>query len=183
MGRRSGVQDLIAIHRDAAAARSSIEALSRAGVDGGAISLLAAGDEMPLSRHAVRTSDGGASSRLGGVSVRGAVIGAIVGAAFGAVLVGFVAGSMTAIAAGILGGAVAGAGLGALTGLMGLPTMAPAWERSFAPLRPGSVIVAVRNTSDDELTRAQAALEGTEAFELRRVRDIDDVPAEPVEAD
>jgi hypothetical protein len=176
MGARSGLPDLVVVHRDGAAARRTIERLSRAGVDGGAIELLGHVEVAHAGRAGDRQTDLGSSLALGGRVLRGAVWGVLPGAVFGLILLWVTAGgAATALLAGAAGGASFGASVGALTGLLAAPTMASSWERTFAPMVPGGVAVGIRVTSPRVQQRARRALRGTTAHSISEVRDLDDL--------
>lgn len=145
MGRRAGFDDLLAVHRDGPTARRTIERLSRAGVDGGAICLLGQVEVTTAGRAGDRQTDLGSSLALGGQVLRGIAWGVPPGALFGALVLALTAAEPTAavVAAGAGGGALFGVSVGALTGLLSTPTMATSWERTFAPMVPGGVGVGV----------------------------------------
>lgn len=177
MGVRTGLPDLLVVHADARDARTCIERLSRAGVDGGAIELLGRIEVVSAGRAADRQTDRGSSLALGGRIVRGGLWGIPPGAAFGAVLLTATYDQGTAVLlAGLAGGATFGAGVGVLVGLLTVPTMAASWERTFAPLVPGGVAVGIRGTDRRTLERARRVLHGSGARTVREVVDLDDLP-------
>lgn len=177
MGRRSGLPDLVVVHADARGARTCIERLSRAGVDGGAIELLGRVEVTTAGRAGDRQTDRGSSLALGGRVLVGALWGVPPGAIFGAVLLSVTYEQGTAaLLAGLLGGATFGAGVGIMTGLLTIPSMSSSWERTFAPLLPGGVAVGVRGTDERTLARARRVLAGLEARTVREVADLDDLP-------
>jgi hypothetical protein len=182
MGSRAGLPDLVAVHRDGAAARRTIERLSRNGIDGGAIELLGRIEVVTAGRAGDRQTDLGSSLALGKRILRGALWGLVPGAVFGAVLLSLVAGASLGVAvAGAAGGASFGASVGALTGLLAAPTMASSWERTFAPMVPGGVAIGIRVTSPRVQRRARRSLAKTEAHSVTEVADLDDLPDVPPE--
>lgn len=179
MGRRSGLPDLVAVHRDGRAARSTIERLSRAGIDGGAISLPGDGEVVTAGRYGDRQVDLGSSLALGGRIVRGIVWGVVPGAVFGMVLLLAVTDrSPLVLASGAAGGGLLGMGLGILLSLLTIPTMASSWERTFAPRVPGGVAVGVRIEGPRTLRRAAPVLRSSGAYSVVEVVDLDDLAAE-----
>lgn len=181
MGRRSGLPDLVAFHDSGSSARSTIERLSRAGIDGGAIELLGPVEVVTAGRYGDRQTDRGSSLALGGRLLRGLVWGAGPGAVFGAVVLSVASSpALVVVASGAGGGALFGAGVGALTALLAAPTMASSWERTFSPLVPGSVVVGVRVDSGRTARRARRVLERGAAHRVRSVTDLDELPAGPV---
>jgi hypothetical protein len=181
VGRRSGLPDLVVVHRDAGAARACIERLSRAGVDGGAIELLGRIEVVTAGRDGDRQTDRGSSLALGGRILRGALYGVPPGALFGAALLAATSEEgAPALLYGLGGGATFGAGVGMLLGLLTVPTMASSWERTFAPLVPGGVAVGVRGLDRRTLARARRVLAGFDARTIREVSDLDELPDVPV---
>lgn len=181
MGHRSGLPDLVAVHGDIVAARHTIERLSLHGVDGGAIELVGRGEVRTAGRAGDRQTDRGSSLAMGGRFVRGWLLGAVAGALFGTVVVAL-ATELTALAfvAGGLGGAAFGAGIGALTALQSTPTMAPSWERTFAPQVPVTeVLVGVHVTDARTAARARRAFRDTEVLRVDEVPDLDDLDLGP----
>lgn len=180
MGHRSGLPDLVVRHDDAAAARDRIVALSRAGIDGGAIELLGRVEVVTAGRAADRQVDLGSTRAIAGRAVRGAALGAVPGAGFG-VLVLALATTVTTpvLAAGAVGGAAFGVSVGALVGLLTVPTMAGSWERTFAPLVPGGVLVGIRIDGPRSRRRANRVLAGCRPGDVEEVPDLDDLPDLP----
>lgn len=175
MGRASGLPDIVAVHRDGKAARATIERLSRAGVDGGAIELIGNVEVVTAGRYGDRQTDLGSSLALGGRVVRGALYGILPGAVFGMIVLAIASSARwQVLAAGAGGGAMFGASVGVLVGLLSVPSMARSWERTFAPLVPGSVLVGVR--VEDARTRRRAHRALTPGVEVREVLDLDEVP-------
>jgi hypothetical protein len=180
VGVRSGLPDLVAVHRDGATARRTIERLSRNGVDGGAIELLGRLEVVTAGRAGDRQTDLGSSLALGKRVVRGALWGLVPGAIFGAVLLAIVTvPTPVVVLSGAAGGASFGASVGALTGLLAAPTMASSWERTFAPRVPGGVAVGIRVTSPRVQRRARRALEHCETESVTEVADLDELPDGP----
>lgn len=180
MGRRSGLPDLIAVHRDGRAARITIERLSRAGVDGGAISLPGEREVVTAGRYGDRQTDLGSSLALGGRLVRGALWGVGPGAVFGLVLLAIATEpTVTVLLAGAGGGAILGVGIGILLSLLMIPTMASSWERTFAPMVPGGVAVGIRINGPRTLRRARPVLRRTAVQSVMEVVDLDELPATP----
>lgn len=174
MGRASGQPDLVAVHPDAASARATIERLSRAGVDGGAIELLGNVEVVTAGRYGDRQTDLGSSLALGGRVVRGALWGVAPGALFGMIVLAMASTPRwPVLAAGAGGGAMFGASVGVLVGLLAVPSMAGSWERTFSPMVPGGVVVGVRIEDTRAGRRARRAL--TRVAEVREVEDLDDV--------
>jgi hypothetical protein len=178
MGRRSGLPDLVVVHDDGAAARRTIERLSRGGVDGGSIVLLGPVEVAADDRHGDRQTDLGSSLALGGRILRGALLGIPPGAAFGLVLFLAVASAhpWPALLAGAAGGASLGAGIGILVGLLSAPTMASSWERTFSPLLPGGVAVGVHVTDQRAQRRAKRVLASLRGGVVQEVEDLDELP-------
>lgn len=177
MGTDSGLPDLLVVLEDPRSARSCIERLSRAGVDGGAIALLGRVEVVTAGRDGDRQTDRGASLALGGRVLRGLVWGLPPGAAFGLVLLSVTSRPGTGVVlAGLGGGAVFGAGVGVLTALLTVPTMADSWERTFAPLLPGGIALGVRGTDARTLTRARRVVARCGARSVREVADLDALP-------
>ncbi|MEX2548762.1 MAG: hypothetical protein WD638_00940 [Nitriliruptoraceae bacterium] len=176
--------DLVAFHHDGRTARATIVRLSRAGVDGGAITLLGPVEVVTAGRYGDRQTDRGSGLALGGAFLRGAAWGAGPGALFGAVLLAIAAdASVPAVLLGAAGGASFGAAVGALTGLLHAPTMVSSWERTFAPLVPGPVAVGVRCADERALTRALRVLRVSGAHTIRLVADLDGLPDGPLDPD
>ncbi|MTV25670.1 hypothetical protein FTX61_09645 [Nitriliruptoraceae bacterium ZYF776] len=176
MGHRSQLPDLVIVHADARAARGTIERLSRAGVDGGAIELLGRVEVVTAGRAADRQTDRGSSLAVGGRVLRGFAIGVPPGAVFGVILFGFSTDLAAATWAGAAGGAGFGAAVGVLTALLTTPTMTSSWERTFAPLVPGGVAVGVRGLDARTLTRARRVAAASGARTVREVVDLDELP-------
>lgn len=175
MGHRSGLSDLVAVHRDGRGARRTIERLSRAGVDGGAIQLLGSGEVVTAGRYGDRQVDRGSSLALGGRVLRGIVWGIPPGALFGALLLVIASeGTREVLVAGAAGGAGLGAGIGILVALLTIPTMAGSWERTFAPRVPGGIVVGVRVSDERTRRRALPVLRSCPAHSLLEVVDLDD---------
>ena len=178
MGRRSGLPDLVVLHDDGAAARRTIERLSRAGVDGGTIVLLGPVEAVGSGRHGDRQTDLGSSLALGGRVLRGVLWGIPPGAVFGLVLFLVVATRhpWTALLAGAAGGASLGAGVGVLVALLSAPTMASSWERTFSPLLPGGVAVGVHVIDARTQRRARRVLADLPELTVQEVEDLDELP-------
>lgn len=180
MGHASGMPDLVALHADARSARSTIERLSRAGVDGGAIEMIGDTEVVTAGRYGDRQTDLGSSLHLGGRIVRGVLWGVGPGALFGVLLLALATSPTVAVvAAGAAGGALFGASVGALTGLLAVPSMVSSWERTFAPHVPGVVALGVRiegARSDRRVRRVLATCGSTAVVE---VPDLDDLPSGP----
>ena len=172
------------MHHDGRTARSTIERLSRAGVDGGAIELLGRSEVVTAGRYGDRQTDLGSSLAIGGRILRGVAWGVLPGAVFGALLLAFATTpSLTSIGAGALGGAGFGASLGALTSLLAVPTMASSWERTFSPMVPGGVVIGVRIDDDRGLQKAKRVLRLCGAHTVREVVDLADLPELPIPPD
>jgi hypothetical protein len=184
VGHRSGQPDLVALHHDGRTARGTIERLSRAGVDGGAIELLGPVEVVTAGRYADQQTDRGSSLAVGGRVLRGLAWGIGPGAVFGAVLLAVTTSpTAAAVASGAAGGAFFGAGVGVLTALLTIPTMASSWERTFSPLVPGGVAVGVRVEDARTAKRAARVLRVCAAHEVREVDDLDDLPQGPLGPD
>lgn len=180
MGRASGLPDLVVAHADGSSARSTIERLSRAGVDGGAIELLGNVEVVTDGRYGDRQTDLGSSLALGGRVVRGALYGVVPGAIFGMIVLAVASSARwQVLAAGAGGGALLGVSVGVLLGLLTVPSMARSWERTFAPLVPGGVAVGVR--VEDERTRRRARRALADRDQVREVPDLDELPSEAPE--
>jgi hypothetical protein len=176
VGRRSGFDDLVVLHADGPAARRTIERLSRAGVDGGAIVLLDPVEARAPGRAGDRQTDLGSSLALGGRVLRGALLGIPPGAAFGMVLLAVAGQPWTALLAGAAGGGSLGAGIGVLVSLLSAPTMAASWERTFSPLLPGGVAVGVHVADGRVQRRARRALQSLDGVTVQEVADLEDLP-------
>lgn len=178
MGRRDGHADLVVLHADGRRARHTIERLSRAGVDGGSIVLLGPVEAKPPGRQGDRQTDLGSSLALGGRVLRGVLLGMAPGALFGVLVLAVAVGDQPwpALLAGAGGGATLGAGIGVLVSLLGAPTMASSWERTFSPLLPGGVAVGVHVASHKTQRRARRALHRTHGVTVQEVADLDDLP-------
>lgn len=177
MGHRSELPDLVALHRDARAARQTIERLSRAGIDGGLIRMVSATEVVTAGRYGDRQVDLGSSVLLGGRVLRGIAWGVGPGALFGAAVLAVAARPTPAVlTAGAAGGALLGAGIGVLIALLTVPTMAASWERTFAPMVPGDVVIGVRVDDRGIQRRARRALDSCGAYSLQEVTDLDDLP-------
>ena len=176
MGERSGLPDLVALYPDGETARRVIERLSRAGVDGGAIELLGPVEAVSDGRYGDRQTDLGSSLALGGRLVRSLGWGMVPGAIFGAVVLSIsTEPNLVVIAWGAGGGAIFGGGIGVLTGLLSIPTMARSWERTFAPLVPGGIMVGVRVDKERTDRRARRVLR-EESRSFTEVEDLDLLP-------
>lgn len=177
MGHRSQLPDLVAVHRDPRAARQTIERLSRAGVDGGVIELLSATEVVTAGRYSDRQVDLGSSLLLAGRVLRGIAWGVGPGALFGVVLLAIATEpTLRVVAAGAGGGAILGAAIGTLMALLTVPTMATSWERTFAPMVPGGIVIGVRIDNRRVQRRARRVLDRCGAHSLREVVDLDELP-------
>ena len=180
MGRQAGLPDLVVVHRDAAAARATIERLSLAGLDGGAIELLGHVEVVTAGRYGDRQVDRGSAVALGTRLLRGIAWGAPLGALFGTVLVAVATRpGWEAILPGAAVGVVFGAAVGMLTAVLAIPTMASSWERTFAPMVPGGVVVGVRVEDRRALRRADRALADRREADVHEIGDLDDLPDAP----
>lgn len=178
MGRDAGLADLVVLHEDGDGARRTIEQLSRAGVDGGAIVLLGPVEAVTEVRVGDRQTDGGSSRVLLSRLVRGWLLGAVPGVVFGLALLLAVGGEqpLGVLLAGSAGGLLLGAGIGALVALLSTPTMAASWERTFSPLLPGGVAVGIHVTSRRAQRRAHRALRRLPSGVVEEVDDLGDLP-------
>lgn len=173
--------DLLVFHRDGASARRTIERLSRAGIDGAAISLIGPAEVVTAGRYGDRQTDRGSAFALGGRVLRGGAIGAVPGALFGGLLMAvFAEPTVIDVGAGALGGAGFAAGIGVLTALLHAPTMVTAWERTFSPLVPGGVVVGVAISSARARARADRALRTADVERVVEVDDLDELPEGPI---
>ena len=166
------------LHADGSQARRTIERLSRAGVDGGAMVLLGPVEARAPGRHGDRQTDLGSSLALGVRVLRGALLGMMPGALFGVLVLAVAVGGQPwpALLAGAGGGATLGAGIGVLVALLAAPTMASSWERTFSPLLPGGVAVGVHVANGKTQRRAQRALRHARGVTVQEVADLDDLP-------
>lgn len=136
--------EMVLFHTDAKAARRTVSRLSRAGFDGEAISFLAPSEVTIAGRYADRQVDRGITGHLVRRALTGGVLGALVGIGPGMLLLTwFTPTTETLLWAGAAAGGVFGWGIGVLLAFQTTPTMVPVWERTFAPLLPGSVAVLV----------------------------------------
>ena len=176
MSREAGVRDVVAVHRNGADARQTIERLSRAGIDGGSILLLGHVEVTTAGRYGDRQTDLGSSLALGSRAVRGLLWGALPGAVFGAVLFAVMTEpTLFALLAGAAGGAGFGGSIGVLTALLSTPTMASSWERTFAPMVPGGVGVGVRIDSERQGRKVRRVLDRDVVLRVHEVDDLDDL--------
>jgi hypothetical protein len=176
LGHRSKLPDLVAVHRDPRAARQTIERLSRAGVDGGVIELLSTTEVVTAGRYGDRQVDLGSSLLLAGRVVRGIGWGIGPGALFGIVLLTIATQpTLQVVAAGAGGGALLGASIGVLIALLTVPTMAVSWERTFAPMVPGGIVIGVRVDNRRVQRQARRVLDRSGAHSLREVVDLDEL--------
>ncbi|TVR35666.1 MAG: hypothetical protein EA388_06535 [Nitriliruptor sp.] len=177
MGHRSQLPDLVAVHRDPRAARQTIERLSRAGIDGGLIELLSTTEVVTAGRYSDRQVDLGSSLLLAGRVLRGIGWGIGPGALFGVGLLAIATElNLRVVAAGAGGGALLGVAIGTLIALLTVPTMATSWERTFAPMVPGGIVIGVRIDNRRIQRRARRVLDGCGAHSLREVVDLDELP-------
>lgn len=182
MGRASHRPDLVAVHRDGAAARVTIERLSRAGVDGGTIELLGPVEVVTAGRYGDRQTDRASARLLLVRALRGGGIGAGIGAVVGLVVFALATDpTLVVLAGGAGGGAGFGASVGSIVGLLTVPTMVGPWERTFAPLVPGGVALGIRIGSSRDDRRVRRALHGGPAHSVREIVDLDDLPDGPVD--
>lgn len=136
--------EVVLFHPDARSARQTIMRLSRAGFDGSNVTFLTPVEVTTSGRYSDRQVDRGTARTL----VKRGVTGGFIGLALGIVpgmlmLTGFQQASTPVLVAGGAAGGVFGWGIGVLLALQMTPTMMPVWERTFAPLLPGSVPVLV----------------------------------------
>lgn len=182
MGRQSGLHDLIAVHHDGAAARVTIERLSRSGLDGGAIELLGPIEVVTAGRYADRQTDLSSARTLLVRALRGCGVGAAIGAIVGvAVFALAVEPTGVVLAAGAAGGIGFGCSVGSVVGLLNVPTMVGGWERTFAPLVPGGVALGIRIDGHRDDRRVRRALHGAPAHSVREVVDLDELPDGPLD--
>ncbi len=184
MAAADGHPDLVAFHHDGRTARATITRLSRAGIDGNDIALLGPVEVVTAGRYGDRQTDRGSSLALGGLVLRGLLLGLVPGALFGALLLASFGGwTATVLFSGAGGGAFFGAAVGAMAGLLLAPTMVDSWERTFAPLVPGGVVVGVRCEDERSARRAARVLRVSGAHTVREVPDLDDLPDGPLDPD
>jgi hypothetical protein len=180
VGHASGLPDLVALHSDPTSARTTIERLSRAGIDGGAIEMIGSTEVVTAGRYGDRQTDLGSTLHLGGRILRGIAWGLVPGALFGALLLGLATTPTVAIlAAGAGGGALFGASVGALTGLLAVPSMVSSWERTFSPHVPGGIAIGIRIERPRTDRRARRTLVGCATVAVVEVPDLDDLPSGP----
>lgn len=178
LGRASGLPDLVVVHDDGRRARETIERLSRAGVDGGVIELLGDVEVVTAGRYGDRQTDLGSSLALGGRVLRGALYGIVPGAAFGMIVLAVASSPRwQVLAAGAGGGALLGISIGVVLGLLTVPSMARSWERTFAPMVPGGVMVGIRVEDDKTAVRARRAL--ARSAGVHEVPDLAEVSSPP----
>jgi len=179
---RVGATSLVASFADGAHARRAIERLSWAGIDGADIRLLGALEVVTAGRDADRQIDLGSALAVGRRALRGVLIGLPPGAVFGLLVLGAY-GDPTGwtLCCGAGGGAVFGASFGLTATLMATPTMVAAWERTFAPMVPGGVVVGVCCEGGTRLRRARTALARSGAQSVVTVPHLDDYPAGPLD--
>ncbi len=172
--------ELVAIYPDADLARRAIEALSRAGIDGGDIRLHGVPTAVVPDRADDRRVDRGVARALGGRYLRGLLVGAAAGIVFGVVVFGLASdASGWWLVAGAAGGATFGAGVGALVSLLGAPTMATGWGETFSSRAPRGVALSVLTTRSARLRRARRVLARTGAVAVEELAHGGSSPAEP----
>lgn len=146
--------DVVLFLADAKSARRAVARLSRAGFDGENITFLTPVEVTVAGRYSDRQVDRGITRSLARRALIGGLIGAVVGVGPGILLlVAFQQASVTLVGAGAAAGGVFGWGIGVLVAFQSVPTMAPIWERTFAPLVPGSIPVLVVAESDKQRQR------------------------------
>jgi hypothetical protein len=164
---------LAARFADAAHARTAIEALQSAGIDGDDILLLSPFPEETSS--STRAADRRTTRYLLGRVVRGVLVGmaggTILGVVIGVPLVGATApaqplGQIAALAA---VGMVIGVSLGAYVGFERAGTLSDAWSTTFHELEPGATWIGVRMHDRSDQRRARRALDRVHPREVRKL--------------
>ncbi|MEX2533916.1 MAG: hypothetical protein WD360_08130 [Nitriliruptoraceae bacterium] len=145
---------MVLFHLDGTTARRTVSRLSRAGFDGDAMRFLAPSEVTTAGRYADRQVDRGITQTLAKRALTGGLIGALIGVVPGALLLAvFSQATVVVLASGAAAGAVFGWGIGVLLAFQTVPTMAPLWERTFAPLLPGGVAVLVTISTERQYRR------------------------------
>jgi len=148
------IGEMVLFHADGMTARRTVSRLSWAGFDGDAIRFLAPTEVTTAGRYSDRQVDRGITQTLAKRALAGGLIGAFIGVAPGAFLLAvFSEATVVVLASGAAAGAVFGWGIGVLLAFQTVPTMAPVWERTFAPLLPGGVAVLVTIDSQRQYRR------------------------------
>lgn len=149
-------------------ARRAIDALERAGVDGGHIALAGDTAEEAATDTDTRVPDERVTRRVGKRAIIGALAGAVVGTVVGLLL--GVALSGGALWGAVMGGFLVGGTVGGILGGVSSLDMSEAWELTQHPARGGPVHVSVHSEDPDELARAEEALLGESPISIHPER-------------
>lgn len=170
--------NIVATYADPGQARHAIEALERAGVEAGNISILGDGTEPtaePETNVEQRETDlavtGTVGKRAFGGLLMGAIIGALIGGGGGYLLhelAGIGPNAITVALAGAVSFGAIGAYAGGWYGGASALPVSDAWGETFESLRGGQACVAVRSHEADQAERAAEALASTEAIRVVR---------------
>jgi hypothetical protein len=164
---------LAARFTDATDARSAIEALQSAGIDGGDITLLS-----PFPDQSGRSSKT-ADRRMARYLIRRVVVGVLTGIAAG-ILIGALAGAVVIattapatalreVVAFAAVGIVIGAPLGAYIGFERAGTLSDAWGTTFEDLEAGATWIGVKVGDAEVQQRARRTLQRQHPAELREL--------------
>jgi hypothetical protein len=159
------VEEVQATFPDLERARQAIDALERAGVEGGHISL--GGRPARVAAHQRDTREPDATvtrlvtTRTAMAAIGGGIVGGIVGFLLGLGLSGD-----AAVLATTFGGVIVGGAVGGVLGGVSSVDMSRAWELTQHQVGDGPVTVAVQSSDPDELARARDTL-GAEEREHR----------------
>ncbi|HEX6262692.1 MAG TPA: hypothetical protein VF097_07585 [Actinomycetota bacterium] len=164
-------QKLIATFAGRESARRAALALERRGIEGSSISLEgAARDSVPIEAGDTRGGDRRLSGDVGARVGVGALIGTVVGGILGLAL-GLLAFPGAGVWASTIGAAVAGGAVGGIVGgVSGLGT-GGAWQRTYAEIREGRVVVSVAHSDPDVVDKAEQTLRELEPDRLERLDD------------
>jgi hypothetical protein len=151
-------------------ARRAIDALERAGVDGGQIALAGDTAQEAATDTDTRVPDEKVTRRVGKRAVVGALAGAVVGTVVGLLLGAALSGGGGALWAAAMGGFLVGGTVGGILGGVSSLDMSEAWELTQHPARSGPVHVSVHSDDPDELARAKEALLGESPISIHPER-------------
>jgi outer membrane lipoprotein SlyB len=152
------VEEVHAAFPDLERARKAIDALERAGVDGGHISLGGRPARVAARQRDIRKPDARVTRLVSKRTLMGATAGGLVGALAG-FLLGLALPGDAALVATTIGGVIAGGAVGGVIGGVSSVDMSEAWELTQHRAGDGPVTVAVQSSDSDELARAREALE------------------------
>jgi hypothetical protein len=167
--------NVVAVYPDMGAARKALDALERAGVEAGEISLLGKRAEEAAGDIDTRTRDDRMVKQVGKRAAAGAAAGTAAGG-----LVGFIAGAVAFAIPGVgpvLGagvwastaaGAVAGGSIGGVVGGVTSLDMTEAWELTYESVKGGRVLVGVHSDDRRNVDRGAQVLREHDAIRVER---------------